>query len=397
MVKQNHKTNIAIFSYTIYSGDSRLRKEAEAASELDYNVDVFVLKEKKHQTINCINGVNVYQLSSGKYRGDSAFKYIISYINFFLRLFFKLSWNTWGKKYHIIYCNNMPNFLIFAAIIPKIFRAKIILDILDTMPEVYLSKFHTPFSMFISKMLLFEEKISALFSDIVLTVHEPAKTEILAKHGIPINKIKVIMNLPEETIFDGHKYINSYINDNNIKLMYHGTISFRCGLDIVLGGLKIVISKFPNVILNIYGNGDSVSDIKSLIKQLDLEDNVFFHGFVALDQLPRLISKSDIGIVSYKKSISTDYSLPVKLMEYIFMELPILSVSNRVMDYYFADYELFYYRSDDAESFAKELTKLIENKNLLLESKFKLQDIKKRMNWKDEKIKLKKIFTDLSG
>ena len=53
-------------------------------------------------------------------------------------------------------------------LIPKLFGAKIILDIHDIVPEFYMSKFNAKEKSVFYKLLLFVEKISCMFSDQVI-------------------------------------------------------------------------------------------------------------------------------------------------------------------------------------------------------------------------------------
>ena len=69
----------------------------------------------------------------------------------------------------------MPDLLVFTAVIPKIFGAKIILDIHDTMPELYKTKFRSILANIAFFILLIEEKFSAWFADQVIAVHIPQK------------------------------------------------------------------------------------------------------------------------------------------------------------------------------------------------------------------------------
>ncbi len=45
------------------------------------------------------------------------------------------------KKYDLVHVHNMPDFLVFAAAVPKLMGSKTILDIHDIVPELYCSKF----------------------------------------------------------------------------------------------------------------------------------------------------------------------------------------------------------------------------------------------------------------
>lgn len=394
-IQNKYSRNIAMIAYTEYSRDGRVKREAEAAVCNGFNVDVFVLKEKTITNPHVINDVNIYPLNHWKYAGESNFKYILSYFIFSIKIFGVITKFYFKKKYPLIHVNNMPDFLVFSTLIPKIFGTKIILDIHDSMPELYAAKFQSGSTKLLIKLLKFEERFSAWFANTVITVHEPYKNDILAAHGIPLKKIHVVANFADRVHFTNNKYNTINRNNNLIKLIFHGTIAERFGVDIVLLGLKKVLQKRPQIIFNIYGNGDYFEQIVKLVDELELRNNVILHGYITLSEIPDKIAESDIGIVSQKPSRATDYMLPAKLMEYVSMELPVITIENTVIKYYFNNDELLFYEANSSDSFADKLLLLIEHKSIRDEYKNKMKAVNARLNWEIEKDKLINIYKNL--
>jgi len=394
---------IAVIGYTNYSTDPRVKREAEALSDNNYYVDTFVLKKAHDPKYELINGVNVYHLNQFRYRGNSNLKYIFSYLEFFIRIFLKISTFYFKKRYRVIHINNMPDFLVFTAIIPKLFGAKLILDIHDTMYETFSTKFENNSNSFLLKILLLQERISACFVDSVISVHYPQKSEILVKHGIMKNKITVVSNFCDRKIFNlGETNIvkSNIIKNKSFKMMYHGTISKRYGLDVVLKGLNKIKDRISGLFFLILGEGDYSKDLFKLIDEYELEEVVEFRNeMVPVRSLPKIISNIDLGIVSYIPSEATEYMLPTKLMEYIAMEKPVLCVRNRAISYYIKEDEIEFYDGENSDSFAEKLMYLYKNKKRLGEirnNERKLNDI---LNWTNEKKKyillIKKLVGDL--
>lgn len=389
------KGNVAMVAYTEYSTDPRVQREAEALVEAGYNVDFFVLREKHDIKCEKINGVSIYYVGQKQYRGSKKLFYILTYLAFFVRIFVLLTIKSMKKRYQIVHCNNMPDFLVFVAVVPKMLGAKVILDIHDTMPESYATKMESNKSVFI-KLLLFEEMISARFADAIVAVHEPQKQIIFRSHGMNLKKITVVTNFADEKLFHPCSSFREE-DDGSFKLIWHGTIAPRFGLDVVLRGLRQVVERGKNVELNIYGKGDGYDDISCLIRALGLEKHVKLHGAIPLSEIPSKITEADLGIVSYMPSIATGYNLPVKLMEYIAMKLPTLTVKNKTIQYYFVDGELEYYKGDSADSFADKLLYLIETPERLKELRTNTMKINNRMNWKIEKEKYTMLVEKLLG
>ena len=370
---------IAMVAYTEYVRDPRVRRYAECLVRHGYDVDCYVLKEKNKSVIEKLNGVKLIHLETEQYRGNSNLAYIRSYFQFFIQIFIAL-YREIKNNYIIIHVHNMPDFLVFSTFINKLCGAKIILDIHDNMPELYKVKFETMVGKIFYHLLLFQERISCLYVDKVVTVHVPHYEYNLKYHRLNPKKTFIIPNFADTNLFHIPDHIQSKSN-GIFNLIYHGTIADRFGLSTILKGLKKVSQDFPNIRLNIYGKGDGLKKLNQDIESFKLQEIVTYHGQIDLDLIPIKISESNLGIVSYIKSESTDLMLPLKLMEYTAMGLPSLTVKNAPIRYYFNDDELIYYSNNSEDSFSKALTKLLEFPAVLDEIKSKIKNVNKRLNW----------------
>lgn len=393
--KANLPKKIAMVAYTEYSGDPRVRRYVDALIENGSSVDCFVLKEKGLFNINN-NSVSINHLPMYQYRGNSNIAYIFSYLKFFFLCLIRVSFIN-RKKYSIIHIHNMPDFLVFTTILNKLSGTRIILDMHDSMPELYQSKFDSIAGGFLYYLLLLQEKISCMYADIVINVHQPHQNYLVENHGLNKNKSIVICNFADSSLFNPTQYQRIVENksDENFHLIYHGTISDRFALDIILMGLKLTLEKHKNIKLDIYGKGDGVGNLLKCIDELNIGDRVNYHGQIALHLLPKKISNADLGIVSYLYSRATDLMLPLKLLEYTAMEIPVLTVKNKAIDYYFRSGELEYYNDSDPNSFSEKLLQVINSSPKYNGMKAKTRIINKRLNWENEKIKYMQIIDKL--
>jgi len=97
--------------------------------------------------------------------------------------------------------HNVPDFEVFAGIIPKLTGAKIILDIHDILPEFYGSKFNKDDRSLSYKMILFIEKISAAFVDHVIISNDLWGKNYTAR-AIDKDRCTVILNYPDPRTFN---------------------------------------------------------------------------------------------------------------------------------------------------------------------------------------------------
>jgi len=116
----------------------------------------------------------------------------------------------------------------------------------------------------------------------------------------------------------------------------------------------------------------------------DLANIVVYHGQIELDLIPGKIAESDLGLVTYIQSDATDLMLPLKLMEYMAVGIPALTVINKPIKYYFKTDELAYYESNNLESFTRELLNLIKSPPELSRLQKKTEIVNQRLNWENE-------------
>ena len=118
-------TAVIVFSY--YPHDVRVRRETEALLDKGIHVDVICLKHELAPLEEDCYGIHVHRINMKKSR-SGLFLYFWEYITFLLRALIKLSILHFKHKYRVVHIHNLPNILVFTAVIPKLFSAKIILD-----------------------------------------------------------------------------------------------------------------------------------------------------------------------------------------------------------------------------------------------------------------------------
>ncbi len=302
------KIGMVLFSH--YPGDARPRRECEALTGAGMSVDMICLKGEKEPRRETVNNVSVYRIPVRKKRGSKA-RFLFEYILFFILAFIKLSLLQLRRRYHVVQAHNMPDFLIFTAIIPRLMGAKLILDLHDPMPEVFAAKYGVSRTGLFMKILRLSEKLSIRFADLVLTPNK-AFRDIFASRNGGGDKIRIVMNSPQETLFQkraGPNPRTSPVRERYV-MMCHGTIVERHGIDIALEALNRVKERIEGVELNVYGKGDFVGAFLKKRDGLGLGEIVHYHGHIPVDEIPGEIEKCHIGLIPNRKSEFTDLNFP---------------------------------------------------------------------------------------
>ena len=381
---------VLMVAYTNYLTDARPRREAETLAARGDEVDFIALAEKDHPSEEVVNNVRVIRLSMKRYRGAGGLKYILSYFMFFMKASAKVAARHFVRRYDVINIHKMPDVLVFVAVIPKLLGAKVILDVHDMMPELYMSKFGIKESHILIKLIKLQEKASVLFANQVICVHDLHKQVLLERHP-SLKNLTVLLNVPDPHVFGEISRVNK-IDSRNPKFIYHGTVAHRLGLDLALDAFHNILQVIPNARFNIYGDGDSADEIEEKIRILNIKDSVFIsRKFFRVEEIPRLVNGSTIGIIPNRKDQATEYMLPVKLLEYVYMGIPVAAPRLKTISHYFSEGSIAFYEPGNVDNLKNVMLMLSQNPEYCFQMAGKAQDCIRELSWQKIKESLFKV------
>jgi glycosyltransferase involved in cell wall biosynthesis len=353
-VKKQMKICMVTQSY--HASDPRVRREAETAVASGFAVDVICLQKQGEERKSRLNGVNIYGVPLAKKRGGFL-RYVFEYLLFFCCAFWMITALHLRKQYQLIQIHTLPDFLVFAAIIPRLLGAKVILDMHEIMPEFFASKFKVNKDHHFIRLLIFTEKLSTKFADHIIAVNDPIQ-ELLTSRGVPSAKITVVMNSVDENLFKTTVSQKQNRKRSAFTLMYHGTLTDIYGLDIAIKALHLVRKEIPDVEFHILGEGPVRADLARLVCQLDLTDKVVFHGKVPLEAIPEYLNACDVGVLPTRQDEFLDLSFSNKLLEYIFMDKPVVASRLMTTAKYFPESSISYFIPHDYVQLAERIVSL---------------------------------------
>jgi len=386
---------ICMVAFTHYSTDTRVRREAEALVDRGDEVDALCLGEEGREDIWMLNGVRLHQLPIGRYRGSSVVMYLLTYALFFLAASFRLSYLHLKKHYQIIQVHTMPDFMVFVAFLPKLLGAKVILDVHDLMPELYQSKFGLESSHWLIRFITWMERGSVGFAHGAIAVHGP-HLDTLVKHGNPAEKFIILLNLPDPKVFSS-RFRANLSRDGRFRLVYHGTVARRNGLRVALRALPKIKKEIEDVELQIFGDGDDIPCLIDLAKELGLADCVSIsRGMIPMDELVPIILNADVGIVPILYDDFTKYMLPVKLLEYVALRIPVVSSRTETIEAYFDDSMVQYCKPGDADDLAEKILDLHRNPDMREWLRTNADRFNRGYSWEQQKQLYYRLIDDLS-
>lgn len=343
---------ILIIAYRVFTHDARLRRNAEALARRGDVVDVICLATNGHRYTG---PVNVIAFPALRYRGKSKLRYLLHYLHFFIQASAVTTRRSVSQGYDLAMAISMPDAVVFGCLGAKLRGSKVILDITDMMPELYRDRFGSRLWDLGAKLLGWQERISASAADRVLAVHELHRQRLEAA-GIDPAKIRVVMNSPDPDVF--RPPLASRPPHDDFILIYHGSLIQRLGIDTAIEAIDCVRHKIPNVRLWILGTGDYLAAAQQLVARLKLEQHVIFHGFIPVDQISQYIANADVGLVPNHVNEATHFMLPMKLLEYAQLGVPVIAARLAAIEYYFGQDSVRYFESGNAHDLARAIEEL---------------------------------------
>jgi glycosyltransferase involved in cell wall biosynthesis len=348
-----------MIAYTDYATDSRVRREAETLAASAFQVRCLTTRNGGPPKTFTLDGVDVQELGIAKYRGKSTRAYVASYLQFLAAASVTCLRLLARGQLDVVHVHNIPDFLVFAALLPRLAGCKVILDVHDSVPETFAAKFAS--TSLVRKALVLEERLSAMVAHKIICVNHPQR-DVLVARGIPDAKTLISMNVPDPRIFNHTDVSPHKPQTASLNLVYHGTMAQRLGVDLLIQAVAHVKEQIPSVQLHLWGDGDDLPAFQMLARDLNLQDQVQFNprGH-ALEALPGLLRVMDLGVLGNRRSAACDLMLPGKLLEYVSLGIPAIAPRLRTIEHYFSDEMLTYYEPESVGSLADAIVRLHNN------------------------------------
>lgn len=342
-------------AYTDYAGDTRIRREAEALVARGDVVDLVCPRTESLQGKTSPGGVNLHHARAFGYGESGPLRYLARYAAFLFAAGLKVARLSRRHRIDIVQVHTMPDFLVFAALPAKRRGTKVILDVHDLVPELYASKFGLRESHPLIRALVWVERRSIAFADTALAVHGPHR-DALVHHGNPAEKLTVIMNSPDLRLLGRPRDENEV--DPSL-LVYHGTISRRHGLETAVRAVGLARRKIPGLSLFVAGDGDDVARIQGLIEELGLDGMVnLSRGIVPLEELLPTLRRAAAAVIPLIPDSFTRYMLPVKLLEYAALRIPVIVTRIPAIEAYFDESAVAFVDPEDPTAVARRIVEL---------------------------------------
>ncbi len=350
-----------MLAYTFYENDGRVMRYAETLAQEGWDVEAIVLRRDLQPEEEVVKGVRVLRIQQRVKNESGKYSYLSRILRFFFRSMFEITRRHLKEPYDIIHVHSVPDFEVFAAFIPKLKGAKIILDIHDIVPEFYAAKFNVSQDSVVFSALRLVERLSASFANHVIIANDLWLDKITARSTTK-NKCTSFINYPDLSVF--YPGLRTRKTDGKFIMVYPGTLNWHQGLDIAVKAFAIANEDVPEIELHIYGEGSAKPEIHKLIEELQLINKVFIRSPLPLREIASVMANADLGVVPKRNDSFGGDAYSTKILEFMALGIPVVVADTRIDKYYFNESLVRFFKSGDELDLAHVIVDAYNNRKL---------------------------------
>jgi glycosyltransferase involved in cell wall biosynthesis len=318
-------------AYTFYEGDNRVMRYAREMASQGHDVDVVALRQAGQPTTTTLDGVRVMRIQQRSVTERAAVVYLAKLLWFLAKATALLSALHLKRRYDVVHVHNVPDFLIFAAIVPKLGGARLILDIHDIVPELYAGKFGGDDQSPAFRSLVLVERASCALANHVIVANDLWHDTLVRRSA---RHCTTILNYPDLSIFKPLP-AEPRKGEGPFVFLYPGSLNHHQGVDIAVKAFSLVQNEMRGAELHVYGEGPAKPLLIRLVDDLNLAGRVRIMDRVPITEMARLIAAADVGVVPKRADGFGNEAFSTKILEFMASGVPVIVSRTRVDAHHF--------------------------------------------------------------
>jgi glycosyltransferase involved in cell wall biosynthesis len=375
-----------------YPEDTRVYLEARALTEAGHRVSVVCRDGWNHKKSHeVLDGVRVYRYpappdraSLGGYLWEYGYSFSMALaISFYILV---------RHGFDVVHIHMPPDLNGMLGVLYQLFGRRFVMDHHDLSPELYRAQNRK--NGFLYRMLLFFERISCRRADRLIATNATQRRIQIERGGARQEHCFIVRNGPAEFFLQECEPVVHAQKGQRTVIGFVGEMGEQDGVPALIRAFHLLKTELnrPDFLGVLVGTGRCHADIKNLVDELDLSDQVIFTGSIPFHLVPSYIASFDIGATPDLSNPYTDSCTTIKTMEYMAMGKPTVSfmtTENRVT----AQDSALYAENNDERAFAAALAKLMDDPELRTRlGQIGRQRIIHSLAWKHQSQQLRHVY-----
>jgi len=351
---------VLIVSEHPYPSHATLRRNVVELLDEGAYVDLLCLanaRPTEGTTHERVGMLRVYQMRM-KHRRSGAFRYLFEYFAFFLWSLPITLALSFRHRYAAVLVDNLPDFLVFVAVLARLRGARVVLEMFELTPELSAARLKLDRRHPMLRWARLIERAATGWADHVIVVSKQCM-DILVERGLDARKISVLPNTPPAAILDPGMQGSE---PEGTFLVTHCSLVERYGVQVAIRAMALLRHEWPDLTLRVLGDGDYKASLIELTHELGLADRVVFRSFVAWPSAMAEIRQASVGIVAIIADGYGELLLPTKLLEYVEQEVPVVCARLPTIAHHFPNDSVAYFDPGDPAGLAAQADRLLRNR-----------------------------------
>ena len=126
------------------------------------------------------------------------------------------------------------------------------------------------------------------------------KNELQRLFGLPYEKINVVPNGVNLTTFNNverdYDFRRKYALDNEKIILFMGRLVYEKGIQHLIAAMPKILSRYHDSKLIVAGKGGMLDELKAQVRNLNIENKVYFTGYLYSKQVCKMYKAADVSV-----------------------------------------------------------------------------------------------------
>jgi glycosyltransferase involved in cell wall biosynthesis len=157
---------------------------------------------------------------------------------------------------------------------------------------------------------------------------------------------------------------------NEFVIIYNGTIVKLLNLTIIVEAIALLKTGLPpadfdKIVFRLYGDGPALNEILELAEKLGVENKVQYMGYIQPDEMRKQALKANVLILPPIKNIYSDLFYTIKLIETVYLKIPVIATRLSTYKRYYREESLFYFDTGNLNELSERIKEVFYNKDIV--------------------------------